>query len=100
PAPPVPPPFPTRRSSDLTGTFAVGGLRASAAGGERQREGAGGGDARHAAADHTCHVRSRLLVGVRCCALSVQPVPTLENASDQADRKSTRLNSSHVSISY
>src|SRR5699024_12640706 len=74
-APPVPPPFPTRRSSDLGSRLPIEKDLAEALGVSR----------------------GSLREGVRALAL----LGVLESRQGAGtDRKSTRLNSSHVSISY
>src|SRR5690606_41250160 len=92
----APPPFPTRRASDLqlhTEQLHRGHERLEEAGGERlgaSREGLVRGRGHH----------DRPPVG--CSGRSVRPRRSARKtcATDAADRKSTRLNSSHVKISY
>src|SRR5690606_41799079 len=84
PAPPVPPPFPARRSSDLPGHVGQEhGLRRETLGDVGQAQVAG--DARHLRA---------VVVQLPPHRFRQRP-PILGR-----DRKSTRLNSSHVKISY
>src|SRR5262245_64702887 len=72
--PPISTLFPSRRSSDLS--LVAGG---------RERLGAGGAPA---------------LPGAPAGGQGRGPLPALERQVAQADRKSTRLNSSHLGISY
>src|SRR5690606_41865918 len=91
---------PTRRSSDLKGGESGGGARRQASGGEGREDGA--------SAVHEC-----LLVGRRNALCAVFTFLDNHNfvvnaaiwlsqkeAAPCLDRKSTRLNSSHVKISY
>src|SRR5207249_11862321 len=94
----IPPSFPTRRSSDL--------LRELLREPVRQRDGERHELRRLAAgeADHHPLIAGPLQlerVATLLCALSgLQRVPHARGDVRRLDRKSTRLNSSHVSISY
>src|SRR5207249_11032430 len=83
------PSFPTRRSSDLEICLECfhGGLRSTPASGLTFREGIG------SSAGNTKAVKYGRCIGVR-------PSAGERLAQGRLDRKSTRLNSSHVSISY
>src|SRR5699024_11550199 len=84
--------FPTRRSSDLAG-LAAGGMAfdgLALAGGARVLQ---------VLLEHPGHGVGVLLVH-RLLALGAGDGHRLAVAIDHLDRKSTRLNSSHVSISY
>src|SRR5690606_41470051 len=83
PHPPHLPPSPTRRSSDLAG-------RRGTAAQQRLRRGQDGCPAAEQLQQHGV---ATLLARVRIGAVEQQPL-------DAGDRKSTRLNSSHVKISY
>src|SRR5690606_40912134 len=90
-----PPPFPTRRSSDL----GVGGQRGPKGGGDlvrarllrRTRRRAGAADPRRGAG-----LPESLAAGLVAHRDLADPAVLVR----QQDRKSTRLNSSHVKISY
>src|SRR5699024_12483491 len=82
PHPPPPHSFPTRRSSDLLTAITAAGMSAALV--------LAGCDASATGTDGPI-----VLGGV----FSKSPVP-FGNDAEETDRKSTRLNSSHVSISY
>src|SRR5207253_10260566 len=95
-----PHPFPTRRSSDLPDTARGGckarkttppGKRAKRAK-PRAKDGWWSTLIRLAVCDAT-----RYTIGALCCGLDL---PLLRQLCAAEDRKSTRLNSSHVAISY
>src|SRR5207253_10064026 len=88
--PPSPPPFPTRRSSDLfadeaAATSAATALAASDAGGDARIEAIAPVDERD---------------WVRLTQAQFGPTEVAPGFWIVPDRKSTRLNSSHVAISY
>src|SRR5207249_11664570 len=100
PRPPPPlPSFPTRRSSDLQGADHDAG-----AGVVMDGVGLPGSDAADqvplgAAAD--LHAAAGVVGdGVAVQEVAIAPDAVDEHANPAVDRKSTRLNSSHVSISY
>src|SRR5438270_6063232 len=72
--------FPTRRSSDLVGVDETGRLADT--------------DLRRRITEHLMDERAFQLTGMRAAA------ETRSNSGPSADRKSTRLNSSHSQISY
>src|SRR5207302_8242883 len=95
PRPPHPPPFPTRRSSDLAGSVGCLGEAVCPAGAAAAREGRGRAAAGESEAGSGFSFARLDAGGSRVPVLS-------DSCRDRAaaDRKSTRLNSSHVKISY
>src|SRR5699024_12566596 len=90
-APPLPPPFPTRRSSDLScGTASPAGSPLS---------GSTGVSVNPNVPSPPTDVFSTVTVG-RLAFVNEQVTLCPGCTSRITDRKSTRLNSSHVSISY
>src|SRR5262245_64848785 len=82
-------PFPTRRSSDLIGTFGAGSVSAET-GSRAARERVGTRGEKGGLTENPCAPR---------VIRSAAPSAPVESTSS-ADRKSTRLNSSHLGISY
>src|SRR5207253_6101111 len=96
---PHPHPFPTRRSSDLTGaarqrsdrrtamsdTIFIHGLLIHA---------------RHGVLEHEAEVGQRFVIDLELSTDLSEPSRTDKLKDTISDRKSTRLNSSHVAISY
>src|SRR5690606_41938772 len=83
------PSFPTRRSSDLRGTTRWSIEHACCNRADRHDLADRHGRIRHAVAE-CCSALRRAVVEIRLCRCS----------GKHTDRKSTRLNSSHVKISY
>src|SRR5207249_11188806 len=99
PRPPPPPPFPTRRSSDLCSPVLPQSLPDPH--GDTRR----GDDRQHGQAGREERQRAVAVVGVVEELLPADVDRRLEAVVEPPerrcrDRKSTRLNSSHVSISY
>src|SRR5205814_10407356 len=86
--PPALPSFPTRRSSDLDPRGLLPGERLL---------GGGGGPHGAIVAGRPARMAGRLSDGARC---QVEETGCAAGAADAGDRKSTRLNSSHLGISY
>src|SRR5699024_11382005 len=91
-------PFPTRRSSDLKGSTTIkGALNELDMAGLLERERGG------FSAPNRLYVKVPRVPQVQFSDQLMAGKPTLiepENRPTDGDRKSTRLNSSHVSISY
>src|SRR5207253_4854896 len=91
-----PPPLPTRRSSDLATLFPAGRLAAASGRSLHRRVSPFRAERRR------CAVGAAMKgVGVLAVlALAAAQGPAPEISQECQDRKSTRLNSSHVAISY
>src|SRR5205814_7002816 len=89
-------PFPTRRSSDLGCRSRVGAARAAGAG---DRDAADGGVRAPPSGERLSPVAAGRADAV-LCALRLRGVSTTLLRVLAEDRKSTRLNSSHLGISY
>src|SRR5204863_10012046 len=100
PMPPDLPPFPTRRSSDLDGEPPRAAQLEQAFGAVAPHSGEQG---RHAAAAPMFCCTAKKYIHRRAVHRLGGMVGVAERAvglDDEVDRKSTRLNSSHVEISY